>query len=122
MAFISKMTNTIYLMVAMPPNKKQKIDVAPPLAPISFDVPGLPAHVSLNVFGQEFLVHSAVLMLHSGFFRQFLHAPANERPTPRFPGDVSLQWVKQAYPKEWRLLSRTSNAGASSLVYALDMC
>src|ERR1039458_7906597 len=42
---------------------------------IVFDAPGHEVDIRLQVFQQEFHVHSVVLKLHSEFFRTFLDSP-----------------------------------------------
>ncbi len=57
------------------PNKKQKTGDQTVLQPISFEISGMAADVSLKVFDQEFLVHSPILKIHSAFFNKFLDSP-----------------------------------------------
>ncbi|TVY34570.1 hypothetical protein LSUB1_G008005 [Lachnellula subtilissima] len=52
-----------------------------PRQPIIFKCPGLELDTRLNVFGQEFHVHSAILRLYSAFFRTFLDSP-DKTPAP----------------------------------------
>ncbi|QSZ36384.1 hypothetical protein DSL72_006260 [Monilinia vaccinii-corymbosi] len=47
-------------------------NVKPTFQPIIFQRPGFEIDVRLNVFGQEYLVHSIVLRLQSAYFRTFL--------------------------------------------------
>ncbi|KAH8801165.1 hypothetical protein F5882DRAFT_504648 [Hyaloscypha sp. PMI_1271] len=53
-----------------PPAKKQKVNDSK--SPIVFQSLGLKPDVSMKVFDVEFHVHSALLKLHSAFFRKFL--------------------------------------------------
>lgn len=45
-----------------------------PPRPISFTCLGDKADTSINVFGQEFQVHSRILKMHSAFFRRFMES------------------------------------------------
>jgi poly-beta-hydroxyalkanoate depolymerase len=49
--------------------------------PIIFEQPGFNVDVQLNVFGQEFRVHSIILRLYSAYFRKFLDS-ADKKSAP----------------------------------------
>ncbi|PBP20765.1 hypothetical protein BUE80_DR008141 [Diplocarpon rosae] len=81
-----------------PPAKKQKTNDGAPLAPIIIRTTGgLEQDVRLNVFGQEFHVHSCLLKAHSAFFSKFLDspekAPAAERAIAN--GRYRYEWVTE---------------------------
>ncbi|TVY18350.1 hypothetical protein LARI1_G004431 [Lachnellula arida] len=59
----------------------QNPDAEGPRQPIIFKFPGLKVDTRLNVFGQEYHVHSNILKLYSAFFRTFLDSP-DKTPAP----------------------------------------
>ncbi|CAL3972352.1 unnamed protein product [Diplocarpon coronariae] len=85
--------------VAMaPPAKKQKPNDGAPLGPIVFRTTGgLEQDVRLNVFGQEFHVHSCLLKAHSAFFSRFLDS-SEKRPAAESAvtnGRYRYEWVTE---------------------------
>ncbi|CZR55435.1 uncharacterized protein PAC_05323 [Phialocephala subalpina] len=99
-----------------PPNKKKKTgDVGAVtqvvLKPISFATPGLAADISLKVFDQEFLVHSALLKIHSKFFLKFLDSPDKIAAKTQDLGDIQYRWITKMDNDSngWHLVAVPSN-------------
>lgn len=91
--------------------KKQKLDNNPP--PIIFKLPDMRVDTRLNVLNQEFQVHSALLNIHSAFFRKFLDLPEKQNAVQ---DGFKYSWVTQIDEdgKGWHLVS-TNNYVSTSL-------
>jgi len=99
-------------MMAMPAVKKQKVDQ--PKSPIVFSTPGLPPDISLKVFDQEFHAHSALLKIHSIFFRKFLDSAEKDDRTSAAASSASAltkfryKWVTSIdVDGDWHLVDGT---------------
>lgn len=70
--------------------------------PIIFVSPGGTPDTCLTVFGQDFHAESAVLRLHSGFFRTFLIKPSE---TPHFKYEYASKMDKDG---SWGLQQKST--------------
>ncbi|KAE8442861.1 hypothetical protein EG329_002603 [Mollisiaceae sp. DMI_Dod_QoI] len=101
------------------PNKKQKTSDQTVLQPISFEISGMAADVSLKVFDQEFLVHSPILKIHSAFFNKFLDSP--DKTVVRgihVEGEIKYQWVTELDGEnDWQLVANLSEENLDTTAY-----